>query len=172
MKKLKKNPSRKLLILDIDSTILYLYDGNGPKIKNPDFIYEHVYNNNVKYYPIVKRPFLDQFLLEVNKKYDLALWTTGNENYASEINKLIFEPLGIKLKFIWSQQHCEMGTGKNLEFVTWEFPEYKKENIIAIDDSKNCYVMDPNNLILISKFLGDSNDKELMRVFDLLIRAL
>lgn len=155
------NPKRKLLILDIDNTLLYLEHKANFKFKNqkidPDFKIDNDYYG-------VFRPYLEKFLKAISKHYDIALWTTGNTKYANEIANLIFDPLNIKLIFVWSGNECYSGTSKSLDLVIEEFPEYAKKDIIALDDSPNCYRLDPENLIKIPKFLGDPNDTELLKV--------
>ncbi len=158
----KRNPNKKLLILDIDETLVFVdnkYFFKPYKKLEPDFA--------VLSYFGVKRPFLDQFLRDISKKYDLALWTSGNKEYAEEINELIFKPLKIKLKFIFSNEDLIKGQ-KDLDIVIDNFPEYSKKDVIAIDDNKEYFLNDLDNLITIKKFHGNQNDMELIRVFKLL----
>lgn len=158
----KRNPNKKLLILDIDETLVFVdnkYFFKPYEKLEPEF--------KVLSYFGVKRPFLDQFLRDINKKYDLALWTSGKKEYAEEINELIFKPLKIKLKFVFSNEDLFQGQ-KDLAIVTDHFPEYSKKDIIAIDDNKEYFLNDLDNLILIKKFHGNPNDMELIRIFKLL----
>lgn len=160
MKRIKyKNPNKKLLILDIDETLIYLDNKYCFEIttdNEPDFIYAD------KYYAI-KRPYLDQFLREVSKKYDIALWTAGSEQYANDISKV----LKLKTKFNFSKNEMSNGQ-KSLTIVINHFPEFSKKDIIVIDDKEEYYLNDLENLILIKPFFGNQNDEELIRVFKLL----
>lgn len=163
-KRKKKNPNKKLLILDIDETLVFVdnkYFFKPYEKLEPDF-------EILPSYFGVKRPFLDQFLRDINKKYDLALWTSGSKEYAEEINELIFKPLKIKLKFIFSNEDL-FKSQKNLDIVIDYFPEYSKKDIIAVDDNKEYFINDLTNLITIKKFHGNSNDQELIRIFKLLV---
>ena len=142
----KKNPDKKLLILDIDETLVFVdnkYFFKPYEELEPDFEIPPSYFG-------VKRPFLDQFLRDISKKYDLALWTSGSKEYAEEINELIFKPLKLKLKFIFSNEDLFKGQ-KDLDMVIDNFPEYSKNDIIAIDDNKEYFISDLDNLIIIKK---------------------
>lgn len=160
MKRTKyKNPNKKLLILDIDETLIYLdnkYGFESTTDNEPDFIYAD------KYYAI-KRPYLDQFLREVSKKYDIALWTAGSEQYANDIAKI----LKIKIKFIFSKNELK-NNQKDLNVVIKYHPEYSKKDIIVVDDKEESYLNNLENLILIEPFYGNQNDEELIRIFKLL----
>ena len=158
MIKIKRNPERKLIVLDIDETMVFVEDKyyfQDNKKLTPDF---ELYNG--KYFGI-KRPFLHQFLRDLNKKYDLAVWTSGSKDYAFAIGKIIFEPLKIRLKFMWGKEHMIDGY-KDLDSVRKVFPKY--DSIIAIDDQSG-YYKNPDDLILIKRFVGNENDMELMKVY-------
>jgi TFIIF-interacting CTD phosphatase-like protein len=163
LKPKKKNPNKKLLILDIDETLVFVdnkYFFKPYKKLEPDF--------EIFTYFGIKRPFLDQFLRDISKKYDLALWTSGSKEYAEKINELIFKPLKIKVKFIFSNEDLFKGQ-KDLDIVIDNFPEYSKKDILVIDDNKEYFTNDLTNLITIKKFHGNQNDQELIRVFKLLV---
>lgn len=159
MIKIKRNPENKLIILDIDETIVFVEDKNyiqNNKKLTPDF---ELYNG--KYFGI-RRPFLNQFLRDINKKYDLAVWTAGSKDYAFAIWKIIFEPLKIRLKFMWDRENMINGY-KDLDSVRRIFPKY--DSIIAIDDNED-YYKNSEDLILVKRFVGNENDTELMRVYN------
>lgn len=159
MIKVKRNPERKLIVLDIDETIVFVEDKyyfQDNKKLIPDF---ELYNG--KYFGI-KRPYLNQFLRDLNKKYDLAVWTAGSKDYAFAIWKIVFEPLKIRLKFMWDKENMTDGY-KDLENVRKVFPKY--DSIIAVDDQSG-YYKNSGDLILVKRFVGNENDTELMRVYN------
>lgn len=158
----RRNPPHKLLILDIDETLAfidnkYMFAPHEKPI--PEF--------KIFDYFGIKRPYLDQFLRDASKKYDLAIWTSGTKDYAEKVVETII-PSKIKLKFIFSRNELTANDQKDLDTVLDWFPEYSKKDIIVLDDSKDYYLNDKNNLILIKKFHGNPNDEELIRVFKLL----
>lgn len=161
MIKIRKNPNNKLLVLDIDETLVFVenkwYFQNDKKLI-PDF---ELYDG---YYFGIKRPFLDQFLRDISKKYDLAIWTSGEEEYARIIYNKIFHPLKIKLKFIWTKNELnKTGNYKDLNLIKDYYPEYSK--IIAIDDQSS-YYKNKNDLILVKRFTGNESDTELIKVYN------
>lgn len=159
-RKTHNNPNKKLLILDIDETLIYLdnkYGFEATTDNEPDFIYN-------EYYYAIKRPYLDQFLREVFKKYDVGLWTAGSEQYAKDIARI----LKIKPIFIFSKNELTDRKYKKLDTVLKYFPEYTKKDVVVIDDKEEYFLYDVENLILIKPFVGNPNDEELIRIFKLL----
>ncbi len=153
---------RKLLILDIDHTLLFATENfkllSYPNLK-PD-----VSIDNLNLY---LRPHLNEFLDEVNNKYDLALWTMGNLRYCLKIKELIFEQLNINLKFTYSQYDSEFdseGSYKNINKVL----NYNKSSIICLDDSRHVHRKNPENLRFIRPFYGNPFDCELKRILKFL----
>ena len=90
-----RQPERKLLILDLDETLIYATE---EKLKyEPDFI--------VGQYFVYKRPFLNEFLSFCFDNFEVSLWTTATKNYAEEILQKILNK-NQNLKFLWTLERC------------------------------------------------------------------
>ena len=81
----------KLLILDIDETLIYSSDKQLDRI--PDFKLDE--------YFVYIRPGLEEFVLGCSKLFSLAIWTASSSEYAREVIKNVF-PADLKLEFIFT----------------------------------------------------------------------
>ena len=110
----QKTTARKLIVLDIDKTLVFSEEFFSfiPK-ENYDFVIEK--NIHVK-----KRPYLDEFLKTIHSLgYDIAIWTAGSKIYAKKIVDEII-PKGIPLQFVFSRERCTQ-TFEKLDFLESEF---------------------------------------------------
>lgn len=149
---------KKLLILDIDETLLFATQ--QPLQGNYDFKAAH--------YLVYKRPYLSTFLDFAFDNFKVAVWTSSNALYATHIVKNIF-PSPSALEFVWARNRCV--TKFNPE--TWEY-EYIKDlkkvkrsgfclkNIIMVDDTPKKLRRNYGNLVRVLPFEGDQRDEELL----------
>jgi TFIIF-interacting CTD phosphatase-like protein len=86
---------KKLLILDIDETLIYATAATLPR--QADFLVEQ--------YHIYKRPFLNVFLKNCLGWFEVAVWTSYTPSYASAIVSAIFENPKT-LSFVWARDRC------------------------------------------------------------------
>jgi RNA polymerase II subunit A small phosphatase-like protein len=86
--------SRKLLVLDIDETLVHARE--SPLAHDEDFC--------VGAYFVYRRPGLDEFVTSMLDTFDVAVWTSSGESYAAQVLERIFPPGA--LKFVWSSKRC------------------------------------------------------------------
>lgn len=148
---------RILLVLDLDETLIHASEN---KLE-----YEH--NFEVSNYFIYTRPYLTKFLNEVFQYYDLAIWSSGNDEYVNQIVEKI-KPENIEFKFIWGQSKCTYK--RNLCLNQYEYEKrlekvkrkgFKLEKILIIDDSPEKCKTNYGNAVYVSEFIGNKNDIEL-----------
>jgi TFIIF-interacting CTD phosphatase-like protein len=148
---------KKLLILDLDETLIYAAEASLPR--KADFL--------VGQYHVYKRPFLDAFLKSCLDWFEVAVWTSSTPLYAIEIVSVIFEDPEI-LSFVWASDHCtvvydiewfEYYNRKNLKKVKRK--GYRLESIIAVDDTPQKWERSYGNLVRVNPFEGDERDDEL-----------
>ncbi|MEM1007640.1 MAG: HAD family hydrolase [Myxococcota bacterium] len=148
---------RKLLILDLDETLIFAQETEHST--HSDFQCGH--------YHVQKRPHLDSFLTFCRKHFEVAVWTSSNASYATCIVQNIF-PEGYPLSFVWSRSKCTT----KFDEETWKtayIKDLKKvkrlgyllEQILIIDDSPKKLQRNYGNLIRIKPFEGDSRDDQL-----------
>jgi RNA polymerase II subunit A small phosphatase-like protein len=149
--------ARKLLVLDLDETLIHATE--TALAHAPDF--------SVGPYHVYKRPHLAAFLAEALASFDVAVWTASGERYAAQVLERLFEPGA--LKFVWSSRRCttardwrtgEYTTVKNLAKLKRH--GYRLESVIAVDDTPSKYARSYGNLVTVREFVGDRADDELV----------
>ena len=163
-----KNENKILLILDIDETLIHARETELNR--KPDFI--------VFDYLVYKRPFLDDFLLQVKDNFLLAVWSSASDAYVEAIVENIF-PKEIKLEFIWGRSRCTYR--RNLQIDEYGYYDgnylnhyhyikplkklkrkgYKLDRILIVDDSPHKCQDNYGNAIYPKEYNGEQNDYEL-----------
>ncbi len=161
----------KLLILDLDETLIY---STGASLaRKPDFIVEP--------YFVYKRPNLDNFLATCFEWFDVAVWTSSGSQYAAAIVAEIF-PYPQLLKFVWTSDRCSIAINYNQDLIDGYYPTYysrkplkkvkktgyKLESIIAVDDTPRKWEKSYGNLVRVAPFEGDECDRELTHLIEYL----
>lgn len=146
-----------LLILDLDETLIHARN---------DFL-KHEPHFHVGSYGVYKRPYLDEFLSFCRENFEVAIWTSSSEDYASEVVENIFGN-EYALSFVWARNRCtieyvpEQQThiwSKNIKKVKEK--GYALERVIAVDDTPEKYKRSYGNLVAVQPFEGDVDDCEL-----------
>lgn len=166
----------KLIVLDIDETLLHTTD---------KMLHEH-YDFKVFDYFVYKRPFLDEFLLEIKNHFQVAIWSSASDDYVAEIVAHIF-PKNYPLEFAWGRSKCtlqidsqniddygyldyynHMNYSKILKKVTKK-GYAKLEDILIVDDTPRKCKYNYGNAIYPTEFLGNPEDNELKLLLKYLI---
>jgi TFIIF-interacting CTD phosphatase-like protein len=143
---------KKTLLLDIDFTLMY---ENTP------------------------RPFLKEFLEEMDKKYDIHLYTAGDRHRVADFCRVLFHQLGFDPVFVHkiqrgalSREKCPMidykkeGGGyieiKSLAKAA-EILKVPAEDVIMLDDNPSFDHPEKNQIIQAEGFTGDADDNYLTR---------
>jgi len=149
-------PPRKLLVLDLDETLVHATEVE----------LEHAADFSVGPYFVYKRPHLDQFLSVVLASFDVGVWTSSGEGYATQVLERLFA--AGSLEFTWSSGRCTTAR----DWTTGEYTSikdlsklkkrgYRLESIIAVDDTPTKYARSYGNLVTVREFVGDRTDVEL-----------
>jgi carboxy-terminal domain RNA polymerase II polypeptide A small phosphatase len=156
----------KLLILDIDETLVYAAK-NKLLETEADFLVPHPFGDYYYY----KRPHLDFFIEKVKVLFKLALWSSADKYYVNEVKQQLFA--NTPLEFAWDRTKCTYtkkgGEGiyekqlHKLEKLNWDLA-----NIFIIDDSPEKLSNYPQNHLLIPSWIGDKNDQELIKIIEVL----
>lgn len=157
-------PSRKLLVLDLDETLIYASE--QALDRDPDF--------QIGPYFVYRRPHLDEFIRRTREHFDLAVWTSSGAVYAHLVVQHIFP--NQPLRFVWASQRCttvvdpmtgEYASTKNLRKLKRIGVELR--SVIAVDDTPFKYRRSYGNLVCVSEFTGDPADTELRWLADYLL---
>lgn len=154
----KTEDNRKLLILDIDETLLY---STEEALDRPeDFI--------VFDYFIYLRPHLERFLRYSLDHFRLAVWTSSGSQYAAEVVDRIF-PSREALEFLWAAERCnvrfdhEEQEPYNLkQLAKVRRRGYDLNQVLVIDDTPKKHQKNYGNLIQVREYEGNLEDSELL----------
>ena len=141
---------RKLLILDLDETLIH----GKPGAVGADFQAAGI--------PVFIRPGARAFIEDMAAVFDLAVWTSASSDYAAEIVRELFTG---PLRFLWCRERCvrrfhpetyETAFVKDLKKVRrlgWDLA-----NVLAVDDSPEKFARSYGNLIRIPPFTGEPDE--------------
>jgi RNA polymerase II subunit A small phosphatase-like protein len=148
---------RKLLILDLDETLVYATE--EPLEREPDF--------RVFEYHVYKRPHLEGFLAFCLQTFRVAVWTSSGSLYAQEVISRIFL-VNAQLEFVWTARRCttrfdpdtrKWYTLKLLKKVRRR--GYDLTQVIVVDDTARKHKKNYGNLVPVATYTGDVKDDEL-----------
>jgi RNA polymerase II subunit A small phosphatase-like protein len=121
----------------------------------------------IGHFYVYRRPFLDWFLCECSKFYEIAIWSSGWESYVSEIVTAIF-PKSVTPAFVWARERCterrDLDTdgiyyAKDLKKVARR--GYPLSKVLIVEDIRKNVEKHYGNAIYITPFHGNANDEEL-----------
>ena len=149
--------NRPLLILDLDETLIYGSD--RPLAIDHDFMCGEFF--------IHKRPYVDEFIVSCAQLFNLAVWTSSTMDYAQGIVSVLFD--GIPLTFLWARDRCTRRFNAELQAHYWvkDLKKVKRagfelERVLVVDDSPEKLERNYGNIVVVSEFIGDPADRELL----------
>ena len=117
------------------------------------------------------RPGVKQFLEEVNKYFEVGIFTASVPEYADAVINYL-EPENIIIKFRLYRNNCievkNFFRVKNLKI----FKNIPLEKIILLDNNMYSFAAQLNNGILINSFIYDKRDNELSNVLRYLLNFI
>ncbi|MFQ5540433.1 MAG: NIF family HAD-type phosphatase [Candidatus Binatia bacterium] len=160
------SPNSKLLILDLDETLIYASEQPLPIA--PDFA--------VGGYHVYTRPHLARFLERCTAHFELAVWTSSTADYARAVLAHI-KPPDVHFSFVWARDRCTRKRDLERQTYVWikDLKKVKKqgyalEQVIVVDDSPEKLARHYGNLVCVRPFTGDAGDEELMHLADYLLQ--
>ena len=158
----KKLNKKKSLILDLDETLVHsAFNGFNRK---SDIILNINIDGKEHIIHVLKRPFLDYFLKEISKYYDIIIFTASISQYASPlIDNLDNQRL---LRGRLYRQNCIFRNGLYIKDLK-QIGKHLKD-IIIIDNNPASYSINQDNGLPILTWYEDINDNELNKLIPLL----
>lgn len=157
-------PGKKLLVLDLDHTIL---DFSGSSSDNRIQIDK------------TKRPYMDEFLTSVYAHYDLAIWSQTHWKWIEiKITELgLLTSNAYRICFIldktsmFSMPSSLKGSGtkeggkvKPLHIIWSKFPQFwGKHNTLQVDDLMRNFELNRSNGILVTPFYREKNGRKMSK---------
>ena len=160
------NNNKKLLILDLDETLVHssfqpLGIDHNNKIIEPDIFLKILFDN--KYYNlyVLTRPYINEFLKEMSKLFIIYIFTASIKEYANPLlNEIDKNHIISKRLFRDSCTITKDGKYvKNLNILN-----YNLKDVILLDNNPISYSFNKTNGIPIKSWHNDKNDKELIKI--------
>lgn len=158
-------PPQKLIILDLDETLIHA--STERFAHQPDFVFDE--------YHVYKRPGLENFLLSLIPHYRLAIWSSAGEEYVQQIIAQL-KPAEVIFEFVWSRNKCSLRRDYDTDsyFHEKRLSKVKKkgfelESILLVDDSPEKARSNFGNAVYVTEFTGDLSDTELTFLSEYLI---
>lgn len=117
---------------------------------------------------VTLRPHLVHFLSEITSRYDVYIFTAGQEHYASPLLNILEKSgeRGFKHRFYPKDLTYHEGLGANVKDLRAAFTrngfEYDPRQVVLIDNLTQNFALNPSNGIPIVDFVGDQTDSALM----------
>lgn len=162
------NPNlSKTLIQDLDETLIRSEEAHAGK--QYDKIIEVQIHNNLQKIGIRLRPFCIEFLRSLSKKFEIIIFTASVEEYANKVVDHLEEKLDLPEKVLTKRlcrQHCRYNERYYLKDL--RIQNRKIEDMIIVDNLVYSFAFQVDNGIPILSFIDDKNDKELVRLEQIL----
>lgn len=156
------------IILDIDETLIktkiYTLDDSKDSIikfnkTNTLYLTEYIINNYL--YIIIARPFLKQFMITMNKYFNIHIYSLGMDDYIKNILDAIINLIGIN-------PFCNIMANTDIKnrFLNKKLIELNigLSNVLIIDDRSDVWKFDKHNLYKIPAYKLLANDNELLKI--------
>jgi len=147
-----------LVVLDLDETLFHTTLDDIPQ-HAPDF--------RVGECGVYLRPHAREFLEDCFARFRVGVWTSATQDYADAILAEITAPE--RFEFVWARDRCKQRFHFHMMRLGFEKPlkkllrqGYRRERILAVDDSPEKWRASYGNLVTVEPFFGDPNDQELV----------
>jgi len=148
---------KKCLVLDLDETLVH---SSFRAVPGADFVIPVQIEDVVHFVYVMKRPGVDEFLVEMAKHYEIVIYTASLNKYADPLLDLLDPHKTIRKRLF--RESCVFYEGnyvKDLNLIGRDLAQS-----IIIDNSPNSYLFHPENAIDCSSFIDDPNDRELDQI--------
>ncbi|THG17654.1 carboxy-terminal domain RNA polymerase II polypeptide A small phosphatase 1-like [Camellia sinensis] len=154
------SPEKRTIFLDLDETLIHSKSDSHPE--NYDFVVKPIMDGfSVDFY-VLKRPFVDELLEFLSKRFELVVFTAGRREYASLVLDQLDRNSAISYRLY--RDSCWEVNGKFVKDLAGLRRDLKR--VVIVDDNPNSYALQPENAIPIRPFTDDLLDDELRRLME------
>jgi RNA polymerase II subunit A small phosphatase-like protein len=154
---------KKCLVLDLDETLVH---SCFQPIANPDFVLPIEIEGTRHMVYVLKRPFVDDFLLEMSKVFEIVVFTASLSKYANPLLDQLDKHNVISARLF--REHCTFIDNcyiKDLSRLGRELSQ-----TLIIDNSPTCYALQPQNAMAVSTWFDDKKDTQLQQMIPWLLK--
>jgi RNA polymerase II subunit A small phosphatase-like protein len=149
--------NKKCLVIDLDETLVH---SSFKPISNADFIVPVEIDGTIHQVYVLKRPFVDEFLMKVGELYECVLFTASLAKYADPVTDLLDKWDVFRARLF--RESCVFHRGNYVKDLGRLGRELNK--IIIVDNSPASYIFHPENAVPVVSWFDDMDNKELLEL--------
>ena len=158
---IRKFPNRKLLLLDLDETLIHC-SGNLSLIKKFDIELDFVNDEGIFIPGLLNiRPHAQAFLKSMSKVYEVVIFTASMKYYADTILEVIDPKRQYVSNSFYRESCSQTSSGKLVKDLT-VFGGVPLSDMLLVDNNIYCMWTHPNHGVPVLHFTFDRSDKELI----------
>jgi len=151
------------LLLDLDETLVH---SSFQPVPGADFhISVEIEMQKYEVY-VSKRPFVDEFLLEMGKHFEVVIFTASLPKYADPVLDLL--DIHHVCEHRLFREHCTFTSGSYVKDLSKVGRELNRT--LIIDNSAPSFRFHPDHSILCTSWFDDVNDTELRDIIPFLVK--
>lgn len=143
------------LVLDLDETLVH---SSFKPVPNADFTIKVEIDGKMSDVYVIKRPWVDYFLKEVEKDWEIVVFTASLPKYANPVLDLLDVHKTVRWRLF--RRHCYAFQGNYVKDLTCLGRELSQT--VIVDNAPYSYAFHPQNALPISTFIDNKNDNELL----------
>jgi len=143
------------LVLDLDETLVH---SSFKPVMRSDFIVPVEIDGKMTDVYVLKRPWVDLFMREVSKDWEIVVFTASLPKYANPVMDLLDVEKTVRWRLF--RRHCYAFQGNYVKDLTSLGRDLSQT--VIVDNSPYSYAFHPQNAFPISSFIDNPNDNELL----------
>lgn len=183
-----KRKKKKVLILDLDETLIHSLSRGAPRSLGGSggqcHMIELKVNNVSTLYYVYKRPYCDFFLKELSKWFELQIFTASVQEYADpiidwlEMDLIDYrKPQGatrdppskvFTRRYYRTDCTYRQGVGYIKDLSKFFPRDDDLKNVIILDNSPVSYALHEHNAVMIEGWINDQSDRDLVNLLPML----
>jgi len=145
---------KKCLVLDLDETLVH---SSFKPISDADFKIEIELEGTIHRVYVRKRPWVDEFLEDVGRKWEVVIFTASLAKYADPLLDILDRDKVVSTRLF--REGCVQHYGNYVKDLSHLGRPLKE--IVIIDNSPFSYMFQPDNAIPITSWFNDRKDRQL-----------
>ncbi|KAL0476567.1 hypothetical protein AKO1_006059 [Acrasis kona] len=158
-----RSKGKKCLVLDLDETLVH---SCFSAIPNPDFVIPIEIEGNKHMVYVLKRPFVDDFMLEMSRFYEIVVFTASLSKYANPLLDQLDKHNVISARLF--REHCTYIDNCYIKDLARLGRDISQS--LIIDNSPTCYALQPQNAMAVSSWYDDPKDTQLQQMIPWLVK--
>jgi len=158
-----RSHGKKCLVLDLDETLVH---SCFSPIPNPDFVIPIEIEGTKHMVYVLKRPFVDDFMLEMSRFYEIVVFTASLSKYANPLLDQLDKHNVISARLF--REHCTYIDNCYIKDLARLGRDISQS--LIIDNSPTCYALQPQNAMAVSSWYDDPKDTQLQQMIPWLVK--